>query len=111
MFPDLLIPLAQAEHLSEQHQYETLAWGGGLIAVLLVGGVAIRLLRRHVHTPSGPPEGCGFTLAELKDMRARGDLTEPEYQAARRRVIAQVQAADLAAQRQRQRNPGAQDAE
>ncbi len=57
---------------------------GGMILALSFGGVAIMALRRRMLAKDAPAseEGAGM-LDSLRAMRARGELSEEEFQAAR----------------------------
>lgn len=59
---------------------------GVLVLIILVGGgIALWLKRRYQGGDSGG--GGGFTLADLRDMRARGEISEEEFERARGRMV------------------------
>ncbi len=65
---------------------EIILWLGALLVLIALGATAIFLMRRSLRRPEdSPPEG--FTLQQLRDLRASGALTEDEYQRARAAVI------------------------
>ena len=61
---------------------------GWLLVIVFVGGLCIyfigRWMRRETHDP------IGFTLGDLREMLASGDITPVEFQSARDAMIAQV---------------------
>lgn len=68
-----------------------------LIIVLLVAGLfatigVMRALRWWLERRPPPPSG-DFSLEEVEEMRARGDLNEAEYQRVRAGVLARRSAA------------------
>lgn len=69
---------------------QVLPWLGVLALLAIIGGVAIWLLRRAMRRDSSA-EG-GFTLQELRDMRASGALSEDEFNRARDAVIGRLAA-------------------
>lgn len=61
-------------------------WVGIMIGLAVIGAVAILVLRKRLFDPhSGGGEG--LTLAELREMRDRGDLSSEEYERAKALVI------------------------
>jgi hypothetical protein len=61
---------------------------GWLLVIVFAGGLCIyfigRWMRRETHDP------VGFTLGDLREMLASGDITPVEFQSARDAMIAQV---------------------
>lgn len=88
--------LAQAvDHLIEKTQSEVLYWGTGLILVALAGGMVIAILRRYLKDPPMQEgQSGGFSLADLKRMRAQEQFTEEEYQAAKTKLISRLKQAE-----------------
>ncbi len=70
-----------------EEQYKLFLAGGILMALVVVGFGAIAILKRKVKKHEDEPPAEGFTLADLREMRERGDLTEEEFQAAKAKVI------------------------
>lgn len=60
---------------------EITLWLGVLALLIIAAVVAAALIRRAVR--GGSSAAAGFTLAQLREMHERGDLTDEEYQAAR----------------------------
>jgi hypothetical protein len=65
---------------------EVWPWLAALVAVVAVGAVVIYLLRRSLGR-SGPGAAEGFTLQELRDLRASGALSDEEFERAKAAVI------------------------
>ena len=61
---------------------------GWILGLVLVGAIAIYLLRRWVKREMEPP--VGFSLEDLRQLRDAGEITDVEYNTARDRVIAHV---------------------
>jgi hypothetical protein len=66
-----------------------------LMALVIVGGIGLMLLRRKLHQTevSGSSADAGFSLSSLREMRDRGELTPDEYERARAKVVAKVKSA------------------
>jgi hypothetical protein len=71
-------------------EVDVLMWGGILILVVLFGAMFIMLLRRRLNRVAAPPQDAGFSLADLRAMRDRGEITPAEYERTRANVIAKV---------------------
>lgn len=58
--------------------------------ILLAMGLAIAAvwLRRRLMADAHPDRNSGFTLSDLRSLRASGELSEEQYQAARTAVLA-----------------------
>jgi hypothetical protein len=61
-------------------------WLGILGLVVIVGGVVLLRLRRRIREDEGTPT-VGFTLHDLREMHARGELTDEEFQRARDALV------------------------
>jgi hypothetical protein len=61
-----------------------LIYGGILIGIILVGGAAIMVFRRKIVTPDDGDPTIGFTLDDLRQLKERGELSDDEYEAARK---------------------------
>ena len=64
---------------------EMLPWLAGLTVLVVAGGLVIYLLRRSLGRGDAPPEG--FTLQDLRDLHARGSLSDEEFERARSTLI------------------------
>lgn len=71
---------------------QVLPWLIVLMVGVIVGGVAIMLVRRQFNSGSRKPAG-GFTLQDLRDLHARGELTDEEFQRAKTLMIGRMQSA------------------
>ncbi|MGB7158537.1 MAG: SHOCT domain-containing protein [Tepidisphaeraceae bacterium] len=64
-----------------------------VVIVLVVGGfVAISWLRKWMKEDDIPSGGTGFGLGELRQMHARGELSDEEYERARGKMTAAAKA-------------------
>lgn len=63
-------------------------WGGVLIVAICLLGVFVWRIRRWFFKTPETSDGSDWTLAELRDLKKRGRITEAEYQALRVRVLA-----------------------
>jgi hypothetical protein len=68
-------------------------WLVALVAVVGVGALVLYLLKRYMGRP-GSRAGEGFTLQELRELRASGALSEEEFERAKAAVIGRVTAPD-----------------
>ena len=62
-----------------------LPWLGALGLAVLIGAVAIHFVRRWLTPADG--ESGDFTLKQLRDLHAAGDLTDEEFDRAKDTVI------------------------
>ena len=65
--------------------FEGLAWLFGLLMLVSLAAVIALYFRRRLRS-NGLDSG-GFSLAELRRLRNRGELTVPEYEALRDRML------------------------
>jgi hypothetical protein len=63
-----------------------------LMVLVVAGGFGIMLIRRRLNADDESEASAGFSLAELKEMRDRGEITSEEYETTKRRVIDKVKA-------------------
>lgn len=68
---------------------EVLPWTLLGIAILVVGMIALMMLRRIIHHDDGS-DSEAFTLQTLRDLHASGELTDEQYQKARDSMIGRV---------------------
>ena len=68
-----------------------------LLGLVIVGGVIILMVRRRLHgeKEEDPASGAntGFSLADLREMVKRGELTQEEYDRTKARIVAKVRSA------------------
>lgn len=64
-----------------------------LMAIVIVGGVFLLIMRRKLTTPMSAGQDVGFSLSSLREMRDRGEITPEEYEATRAKVIAKTKSA------------------
>lgn len=65
-------------------------WAVALIFVAILGFWAAMLIRKRAMGEEEQGEREGLTLGALRDMHARGDLDDDEYEAARAAVLARA---------------------
>ncbi len=82
--PPVVATVAQSANAQQ-----IMLWSTLLIALVVVGGIIIFAVRRLL-TDTKPSATGGFTLQELRNLRATGDLTHEHYEAARDMVIGSV---------------------
>ena len=70
-------------------------WSVVLLAAVIVFGLLIWYYRRWLREDQ-PPQQQTWTLQELRDLKARGELDELEYQALRKAVLHETGAAQRA---------------
>jgi hypothetical protein len=84
--PAAIISLAQSGAAPASATWSGVVWAGIMLGLVVVGASAILILRKRLFDPhSGGGEG--LTLAELREMRERGDLSPEEYERAKALVI------------------------
>jgi len=71
---------------------QLLPWLIVLLITIVVGGVIMYLARRVAHG-SDRKHNVGFTLHDLRQLHAQGELTDEQFERARARMIASVRAA------------------
>jgi hypothetical protein len=89
-----------------QVQTQMLYWGSIIMAVAVVGFITIMIFKRFWKRSEGQPtHEAGFSLADLRAMRDRGEITPEEYEQTRANVIAKVKKKSEEKPRPK-RNPG-----
>ncbi len=78
-----------ADYLTDM-QTKTFFWGGIIMAVAVVGFVGIMIFKRIWKRREAESQEAGFSLADLRAMRDRGEITPQEYEQTRANVIAKV---------------------
>ena len=106
----ITLSLASAHHAAAQGQFnpapgggapkgntgEVLFWSAVLLAVAFVMGLAFWIIRKKL-TPGGDDNDAGglslgFTLADLRQMHAEGQMTDEEFEYAKRKMAAKAKA-------------------
>ena len=67
-------------------------WSLVVIVLVVVGFMAIAWLRKWMKEDEVPSGSIGFGLSELRQMHARGELTDEEYERARGKMTASAKA-------------------
>jgi len=65
-------------------------WLAALAAIVIVGGILLSVVRRRMMTKDDCDPGTGFTLHDLRQFHARGDLTDVEFKAAKAALIERI---------------------
>jgi len=79
-------------------------WAIVLIAIVLIGGVVLYFIRRSIK--SNPSSGAGgFTLQDLRDLHARGEISDEEFQRAKAQMIGRLAAAATTKDREPESTP------
>lgn len=69
-----------------------LLWVGVLIAVILVGSLGVFALRRSVLGDAAPGGDDAGLMERMRRMVERGEMTQDEYDAARRSIVEKARA-------------------
>ncbi|MHC5001940.1 MAG: hypothetical protein ACYTJ0_02355 [Planctomycetota bacterium] len=69
---------------------DVVPWLAALLVLLVIGAFVIAWLRRVAHGGSDDGSATGFTLQDLRDMHAAGQLTNEEFQRARDEMIGRL---------------------
>ena len=70
---------------------ELVPWIAVLLVVVVVGAISIAIIRRMTK-PSNKAESEGFTLADLRELHAAGDLSDEEFERAKAAMVGRVRA-------------------
>ncbi|MGC9259879.1 MAG: hypothetical protein ACP5I8_07355 [Phycisphaerae bacterium] len=65
-------------------------WGGVLLVAVIIGWMVVRAIRRRLTNPPSEMIGFGFSLKQIEAMYKRGEITEEEYKALKRRKAEQA---------------------
>src|ERR1700743_2173824 len=76
-----------------------------LMVLVVAGGIGIMLIRRRLNADEEAEASAGFSLAELREMRNRGEITSEEYEINKQRVIDKVKS-NLAARENKGKGTG-----
>ena len=68
---------------------QVIPWLVALLGVVVIGGVGIWIVRRMLKHDSGGGAG-GFTLQDLREMKASGELNDEEFERARDAIIGRL---------------------
>jgi len=68
-------------------------WGGAAIVTIVALSALVMSLRRRFLNTNSAGSAQVFTLQDLRDMHARGDLTDDEYERMRTRLIDSLRSA------------------
>ncbi len=68
---------------------EILPWLAALVGLVCLGALAVYLLRRTLGRRETTPDE-GFTLQQLRDLRATGALSDQEFERAKATIIGRL---------------------
>ncbi|MBB6430965.1 SHOCT domain-containing protein [Algisphaera agarilytica] len=74
---------------------QVLFWSSVLLGAAIVLGLAFFILRKRLNSmdeDAGTGNPMGFTLADLRDMHAQGQISDDEFEFAKRKMIAKAKA-------------------
>jgi hypothetical protein len=84
------VPLTIADAPADGSLFgQVIPWLVALLGVVVVGGVGIWIIRRTLKQDSGGGVG-GFTLQDLRGMKASGELSDEEFERARDAIIGRL---------------------
>jgi hypothetical protein len=66
---------------------DILVWGLALIGGVCVLSASVWAFRRWLFSTPGSTEDDGWSLQGLREMRAKGQITEPEFQALKTKLL------------------------
>lgn len=90
------MPLLNTSILAAEYNVTSsiLVWAIGLIILLIVMLVsAVWIKKKMSPTQESTTGGGGFTLADLRELRKSGAMTEEEYERAKAKMVQSLQAA------------------
>ena len=88
----MIVLLSQGGQAADQLFVQILPWIGILaILIILGGGIAVWLRKRMA--VNADDSSAGFILADLREMRDRGDISPEEFENAKARMITSMSAA------------------
>lgn len=79
------VPLTLSQ--AQQIRTDALLWIGLIIVVTVLGGFFIMLMRRRLLAPDQPSHESAGLMDTLRGMRDRGEISQVEFEAARRSLI------------------------
>lgn len=91
--PDVAVAslvLAQASQAQSQNWASLLPWIGALVVLVALGAIGLVMLRRKLFSNADGASAGAVSLDTLRQMRARGELSEQEFEAAKRTVVQQL---------------------
>jgi hypothetical protein len=86
--PPFMLHLAQATR--QYSPTPVLVWVGVLIACAVVGGMVVVLLRKKMLDQQTATDISGSLMEHLRDAHARGEITDAEYEQARKSMASRV---------------------
>lgn len=85
----ILAQVADGTDRSDQLLADILPWLILLFGVVAAGGIVIYVMRRYLTSDAGQ-SGDGFTLHDLRQLHAAGELSDEEFEKARAAMIGRL---------------------
>ncbi|MCL2641212.1 MAG: SHOCT domain-containing protein [Phycisphaerales bacterium] len=80
--------LILAQSLTPEGRSTLFLWLAVLMVAVIVIGVVVMLLRRKLLNNGSTSEGdAGFSLASLRELRDKGEITREEYERAHAKIV------------------------
>jgi len=79
--------LAQSAQYSQA--FEGVLWLGAVVAAVILATLIARIVWRKLN-PTNRTDSAAFTLEDLRRLRETGDLTGPEYETLRSKLLSDV---------------------
>lgn len=80
-------------YLAQSAQYsqalEGVLWLGAVVTVVILATLIARIVWRRLN-PTNRTDHPAFTFEDLRRLREMGDLTEPEYETLRRKLLSDM---------------------
>ena len=85
----ILAQVTDGTDRSDQLLADILPWLILLVGVVVAGGIVIYMMRRYLTSDAGQ-SGDGFTLHDLRQLHAAGELSDEEFEKARAAMIGRL---------------------
>lgn len=88
--PDVAVASLVLAQAQSQNWASLLPWIGALVVLVALGAIGLVMLRRRLFSSDQNAAEGGVSLDTLRQMHARGELSEQEFEAAKRTVVQQL---------------------
>ena len=89
IFQNILPLLARQDQLMANRTTQIFTWIGVLMAATIVLAIIVAAIRKRYHDRNDLSGNIGYTIADLRDLHKRGELTDEEFAAAKSLIIEQ----------------------
>src|SRR3954470_24108623 len=86
----LVLLLAQAPPQGRADTGAVFVWIAALIGIVLVGGIVMVVLRRRMFAADSTSEATGGLMESLRRLKDSGQMSQEEYDAARKAMATRV---------------------